>query len=77
MLINRRWFVAPNTQTRVHFFIKSVALYAYDAVDVMDDDNLATVLESNVISLLLHAAQVNMMKVPAFDHLVLAKKWCI
>ena len=46
----RGWFVNPNTLARGQLFINSVTLYAYDAADVMDDDNYATVLESFVIT---------------------------
>ena len=42
----RGWFVSPNTQARGQLFINAATSYAYDAADVMDDDNYATVLDS-------------------------------
>ena len=47
----REQFVSPNTPAMGESFIDSVILYAYDAADVMDNDNYATVLESFVIKL--------------------------
>ena len=41
-------FASPNTPARGQLFINSVTSFAYDAVDVMDDDNYATLLESFV-----------------------------
>ena len=57
-------------------FIKSFTSCAYDAADVMDNDNFATVLESFMISS-LQIAQVNTKKVPGLAHLILMKKWDI
>ena len=45
MLNYRGWFLSPNTPVRVQLFISFVTLYVYDAADVMNDDNYATVLE--------------------------------
>ena len=44
----RGWFVSSNTPAVGQLYINSVTLYAYDAADVMDDDNYATVLDSYV-----------------------------
>ena len=52
-------------------------MYAYDAADVVDDNNYATVLESFVSTSSLQVGQVNTKKVSELDHLVLAKKWGI
>ena len=41
----RGWFVGINTQSMGHFFINSVTSYYYDAADVMENGNYATVLE--------------------------------
>ena len=41
--------MACHTPARGQYFINSVTLYAYDATDVIDDVNFATVLESFVI----------------------------
>ena len=41
-------FVSPNTPARSQKFVNFVTFYAYDAADVMNDDNDATVLESFV-----------------------------
>ena len=73
----RGWFVNPNTPAKGQFFINSVALYAYDAADVIDDDNYATVLESFINTSSLQVAQVYTKKVSQLDHVVLAKKWGI
>ena len=39
------WFVIFITKEREKLFSNSVALYAYDAADVIDGGNFATVLE--------------------------------
>ena len=57
--------------------MNSVTTYAYDAADVMDNDNYTTVLESLVSTLSLQVAQVHSEKVSGLDHLVTAKKWGI
>ena len=46
----RGWFVSPNTPARGQLYINSVTAYAYDAANVMDDDNYATVLDSSLQS---------------------------
>ena len=71
------WFVSFNTPARRQLFINSVTLYAYNATDVMDDDNCDTFLESFVIISSLQVAQVDTKKVLRLDNLVLAKKWGI
>ena len=70
----RMWFVSLNTPARAQLFINSVISYAYDAADLMDKDNYATVLESLVSTLSLQVAQVNTEKDSALYHVVLAKK---
>ena len=69
----RGWLLGYNTSSRGQLFINSVTSYAYDAADVMDDDNYATVLEHFVDTLTLQVAQVNTKKKPGLDHLVLAE----
>ena len=54
----RGQFVSPNTPARVQLFINSVTSCAYDATDVMNDDNYATVLKSFVNTSSLQVAQV-------------------
>ena len=49
-------------------------LYAFDAADVMDNNNYANELESFVSTSSLQVAQVDTEKVSGLDHLVLAKK---
>ena len=71
----RGQFVSPNTPPRGQLFTNSVILYAYDAADVMDDNNYATVLESFVTTSSLQVAQVHTKKVSGLGHLILAKKW--
>ena len=39
----RGWFISLNTPARGQLFTNSVTLYAYDAADVMDDDNCHSV----------------------------------
>ena len=46
MFYYRGQFVSPSTPARGQFFINFVMSYAYDAEDVMDDNNYATVLDS-------------------------------
>ena len=53
MLDYRGWFVIPTTPTRGQLFINSATSYAYNAADVMDDGNFATMLKSFVIILSL------------------------
>ena len=65
-------FVSPTTTARGQLLINSVTLYAYDAADVMDDINYATVLNSS-----LQVPQVNTKRVSGLDHLVPTKKWGI
>ena len=73
----RGWFVSPHSPAKGQLFINSVTSYAYDAANVMDDDNCATVLESFLSTLSLQVTQVNTKKVSVFDHFVLVKKWGI
>ena len=73
----RGWFICCNTPASGQLFINSVNLYDYDAADVMEHDNYATVLESLVNTLWLHIAQVDTEKVSWHDHLFIAKKWGI
>ena len=76
MVYHRGWFVIPNTPANGQLFINSATLYASDAAYVMDDDNLATVLQNSVTISSLKVAQINTKKVP-LEHMVLAKKWGI
>ena len=62
---------------RRYLFINSVTSYAYDAADVMDDDNYAAVKASFASTLSLQVTQVYTKKVSGLDHLVLVKKWGI
>ena len=73
----RGWFVSPSTSARGQLFINSVTLYVYDAANVMNDDNYATVLQSFVSTSSLQVVQINTKKVFGLNHLVLAKKWGI
>ena len=65
-------FVSPNSPARGQLCINSVTLYAYDAADVMADDNYATVLDSYVTASSLQVDKLHTKKVPGLDHLVLA-----
>ena len=73
MLDFKGWHVIPKTPAK-RKSLKSVTLCAYYAADVMGNDSFATVLESYVTISSLHVAQVNTKKVPALEHLILAKK---
>ena len=46
MFVYRGRFVNSDTPASKELFIYSITLYAYDAADVMDDNNDATMLES-------------------------------
>ena len=70
----RGWIVSPNTPVRGQLFINSVTLYAYDAANVMDDDNYATVLESFVSKSSMKVSKVLTKTVSGLDHLVLVKQ---
>ena len=65
---------ALNTPARGQLYINSVILYAYDAADVMEDNNYATVLDSCVTTSFLLVAPVSTKKVSKLDHLVLIKR---
>ena len=77
MLDFRGWFVISTTPARGQLFINSVTLYTYDATDIMDSNNVATILDSFFIITSLQPAQVNTEKVSVLNPLVLAKKWGI
>ena len=68
----RGWFVSSKTPARGQLFSNSVTLYAYDAVNVMDNNNFSTVMESFVIKSLLQIAQAYTKKVSGICHLVLS-----
>ena len=72
MLDYRGWFVVSTTPARRQLFFNSITSCAYDAADVMDDDNMVTALKSFIITS-LWVTQVDTEKVPALDHLVLKK----
>ena len=66
----------PATAARGPVFVSAVVSYslAYDATDVMDNDNLATALEAQIqISIVL----IGMVRKPSIDLIVLAKRWGI
>ena len=73
MINYRGRFVSPNTPAREQLYINSVILYAYDAADVIYDDNYATVLDSYVTTSALPVAKVSTKKVLGLNHLALAK----
>ena len=56
MINYRGQFVGSNTPARGQLFVNSVTLYAYDAADVMDDNNYANVLENFVTASWLQVA---------------------
>ena len=69
----RGQFFCPDIPEKGQLFINSVAPFAYDAADVMDDNNYATVFKTFVITLSLQVTQVNTKMVSGLCH-VLAKK---
>ena len=77
MLDYRRWFHVPAMLARGWLLFNSVTFFIYDATDVMDNNNFATVLEINAISLLGWNAQKAFKKVPVLEHLDVAKKNCV
>ena len=66
----------PATATRGPVYVSTVISYslAYDATDVMDNDNHATTLEAQIqISIVL----IGTSRKPSIDPIVLAKRWGI
>ena len=76
MLDHQGQISIPATAARGQVFVSAVVSYslAYDAADVMDNDNLATALEAQIqISIVLIGA----VRKPSIDPIVLAKRWHI
>ena len=76
MLDHQGQISIPATAARGPVFVSAVVSYslAYDATDVMDNDNLATALEAQIqISIVL----IGMVRKPSIDLIVLAKRWGI
>ena len=76
MLDHQGQISIPTTAARGPVFVSAVVSYslAYDATDVMDNDNLATALEAQIqISIVL----IGMVRKPSIDLIVLAKRWGI
>ena len=66
----------PATAASEPVFVSAVVSYslAYDASDVMDNDNLVTAFESQIwISIVLTGT----VRKPSLDPIVLAKQWII
>lgn len=89
MLDYRGHLLSRATPARGQLVINSVESLAYDAVDVTDDDNFATILDANVN---VSIAQVESMRLPeaernigrvsssqkaSIDYMDLAERWCI
>ena len=72
----RGLFVHANTPTKGQLFFSSVLSYTYDAADVMNHSNFATMLESFFCYVIKCVAQVTIEKLSRLDHLVFAKMWC-
>ena len=64
----------PATVGRGPVFISTVILYslAYDATDVMDDNDLATALSAQIQD---SAALIGMVRKPLVEPIVLTKQW--
>mgnify|MGYP006186246423 CR=1 FL=1 len=76
MLDHQGQISIPATVARGPVFVSAVVSYslAYDAADVMDNDNLATALSVQIqISLVL----IGMVRKPSVEPIVLAKRWGI
>ena len=73
----KEWFVSPNTPVRGQPFVNYITSYTYVNLDIMNNDNFATLLECFVNTSELWVAQVNINKVLGLNHFVLAKKWDI
>ena len=58
------------TLSKESIFINSVTLYAYDAADVMGNDNNANMVKSFVITSSLQVEQMNTKMVSGLNHLV-------
>ena len=64
------------TAARGPVYVSTIILYslAYDAADVTDNDNLATALSFQIQ---ISIALIDMVRKPAIDPIVLAKRWGI
>ena len=76
MLDHRGQISIPATAARGPVLVSAVVSYslAYDAADVMDNDNLATALEAQIQIII---ALIGMVRKPSKDPIVLAKRWGI
>ena len=76
MLDHQGQISIPVTAAWGPVFVSTVASYslAYHATDVMDNDILATALESQIH---ISIALIGMVKKPLIDPIVLAKQWSI
>ena len=76
MLDHQGQISIPTTAARGPVFVSAVVSYslAYDATDVMDNDNLATSLEAQIQ---ITIALIGMVRKPSIDPIVLAKIWGI
>ena len=66
----------PATVARGPVFVSTIVSYslACDAADVMDNDNLATALKSQIQ---ISIALIGMVRKPSIESIVLAKQWGI
>ena len=76
MLDHQGQISIPTTVKRGPVFVSTIVSYslAYDAADVMDNDNLATALEAQIQ---ISIALIGMVRKPSIDPIVLAKRWDI
>ena len=76
MIDHQRQISIPATVAIIPVFVIAVVSYslAYNAADVMDNDNLATALESQIQ---ISMALIGMVRKLSMDLIVLAKPWGI
>ena len=76
MLDHQGQISIPTTAARGPIYVIAVVSFslAYDAADVIDNDNLATALSAQIqISIVL----ISMVRKPSVEPIVLAKRWGI
>ena len=76
MLDHQGQIIIPATVAREPVYVSAVISYslAFDAADVMDNDNLETALSTQIqISILL----IGMVRKPSLEPIVLVKRWGI
>ena len=76
MLDHQGQLSIPATAARGPVYVSTVSLYslAHDAIDVMDNDNLATALSAQIQ---ISVALIGTITKPSMEPIILAKRWSI